>query len=1857
MAATPSETIAAEMLEVWRRKLIDLSFRNRLIKYRKTKASTLEIELPSLDELLEDPGRPQPWRFYFPPEPEDEEDGEQTAPAEFDTAAFLDDVVLESAIHPDQPRAADEIVVKDINARQLNRTLETLARKANAEFQDKALRILYIAAGFLDWFDVARQEELSSPLILVPVELRRETAGHPYKLYFVDDEEIVINPSLTEKLRRDAGQELPGDWVWEDKPIATELDEVETAMSGTGWSVRRDAVIGLFSFQKYVMFRDLLDNEEAIVGHSVVRSLAEKRLVDELTPEKVEIPALDELDEVQSPQTDLAILDADSTQRRCIEAAKRGQSFVMQGPPGTGKSQTIANIISDAIGRGKRVLFVSEKAAALDVVHRRLSAEGLDEFCLMLHGEHAARREVTHALYRSLTGELVPRPGLTSHELERLAQLRELLNSTAQLIHSPLPMLSDRSMYEVLGELAELHEAPSIAASPEASELLGRDVRAEFHRLDEIFQRLADRWRVSPSAFIWNGYASSTFSTDDRARVLEVVRRGGEATNAIEQVSADVARLLGWPIPINLRSTEQLTALGEHLSVAPTIQRHWLRPDFASTLTHATQAARSSFSSIAKLTRALEDLYPSRRIDEFSEGVLSDTQGALKDLGRLAGETKAWRETLIPRLLSTTRFLARAEELLDGLSGAAEAAAQLLGQPPQQLALRRVQELADLAGLAFREDDRPDPTWLVGAGFDRLQNALNDAGPKLERYQQERRRLLDEYQPAALEIDATGLHRRFATEYTSFWARLKSSYREDARALRALRRDGKLPDGIAQDLEDLASLQALGEDIDSNEERLSRAFGSFHRGRETDVAGVKRAAAVAQRVIQLSDSRADLSILASRVGAGSDSDIRAGQLADQIQTALAEFAAGTEQVSPLIGRAEKLLGRHLALDLVRENVRQLLARFARVADLVDDFSVGSTKEVITIDEVLARARTISELHELTSEAADHQGQWRDVLGSDYRGAATDWESALVSAEWLSKLSELTAGSVPHQLERMLLDDPPRWPDFAGIETARAEYLAQAEKVSALFEADRGREVREKIHSGSLEDFARLCDELSHAIDDLYDWAEFRGSRDRAREEGWGTFLGALIDHGVEARAVAPAFRRAYWSRRLEALFEEDPDLADRGATYARWIGEFKSLDQRLVKTASDRVVAARNKLRTTHVAVGGSEVALLRNEAAKKRRHMPVRKLLAAIPTLLSELKPCLMMSPLTVSHFLSPDHRFDLVVFDEASQVPPQDAVNCIYRGAQLVVAGDSRQLPPTPFFQITEPDVAWDDEGEVSEDMESILDSCEALLPSHPLRWHYRSRHEDLISFSNALVYDGSLLTFPSADHFSPSKGVRFIHVPDGIYERGRTSTNRREARVVAERVVAHLLDSDRSVGVITFNTQQRDAVAEELDRLRIEHPEIEHRFAGDRLDEVFVKHLESVQGDERDVIVFSVGYGHDPNGKFWMNFGPLNKEGGYRRLNVAVTRGRELVEVVSSVHAADFTLSETASRGSRLLRDYIRYAETNAGSLGLEAAETRDYVSPLEATIGAAIRELGYEVVPQVGAGSYRVDLGVRDPNDAEGYVLAVTTDGFSYSSTPTARDRDRLREAVLTNLRWKVHRVWSLDWVRNREAEVGRIREALEANDDDEGATEDQDVEPVARERNEREVAELKEASDSEHLPWVVEYTRVELPKQNTDYEFHVSINREKQRDLVLELVEAEGPIHVDYAIRRLAGAWGLKRTSDRIRKAGIQAIRMAIRTGNAELRGKFIWRAGQELDVVRSPCWDDDRTWRSINEIPQEEIDLAITKLVESSGGRIGEQLVSDTGKVLGFSRTRGSTRDALLKRIRALRRTTDGATR
>ena len=410
---------------------------------------------------------------------------------------------------------------------------------------------------------------------------------------------------------------------------------------------------------------------------------------------------------------------------------------------------------------------------------------------------------------------------------------------------------------------------------------------------------------------------------------------------------------------------------------------------------------------------------------------------------------------------------------------------------------------------------------------------------------------------------------------------------------------------------------------------------------------------------------------------------------------------------------------------------------------------------------------------------------------------------------------------------------------------------------------------------------------------------------------------------------------------------------------------------------------------------------------------------------------------------------------------------------------------------------------------------------------------------------------------------------------------------------------------------------------------------------------------------MIIFSVGYGRDASGRFIANFGPLNKDGGQRRLNVAITRARQRCEVVASVHAHDFQLAEGASAGARMLRDYVAYAEAAGATLPHDDARVgeQDWPTALEACIGDAVEGLGLFPEPNVGVGRFRVDLGIRPRKGAGRYLLGIECDGEGYATTPTARDRERLRHEVLSGLGWgRIHRIWSLDWVRNRNGEIARLQEALHATT----ADTEPDAEPSVsrdtradgpppedppRARVERVVYELTTPEAALALPWTETYRRVALQPQHSFYEFHESVNRRPQTELLIDLVAAEGPISIDYAVRRLAEAWGLRRTGHRIATAGKQAVDQAARRDAVDVRGRFLWRPGQSLDRVRIPDPRVPDTRREIDDIPPEEIDLAIHSIRLGSAGVDDDQLIAQVARVFGFDRTGGRIRAVIEDRL------------
>jgi len=553
--------------------------------------------------------------------------------------------------------------------------------------------------------------------------------------------------------------------------------------------------------------------------------------------------------------------------------------------------------------------------------------------------------------------------------------------------------------------------------------------------------------------------------------------------------------------------------------------------------------------------------------------------------------------------------------------------------------------------------------------------------------------------------------------------------------------------------------------------------------------------------------------------------------------------------------------------------------------------------------------------------------------------------------------------------------------------------------------------------------------------------------------GLTRFLDELRDSNVAVDNWINRFDYVWLHSALDEALVSDPGLAAfNGRTHEQIVEAFVRLDRERIRLNAARVRRLHAERAIVAMNEHFDQTDLVRRETAKRSRHIALRELLARAPDVLTRIAPCWIASPLSVSQLLDGGRRhFDIVVFDEASQILQEEAIPALYRGEQVVVAGDRHQLPPTTFFATAVEEDEFSGAGEETQDaraavtaaiggFESLLDTLGAFLPNWLLEWHYRSEDERLISFSNGHIYDGRLVTFPSA---RAHEALEHILVTHDRSLGGQEESSSPEVDEVVRQVVRHAeTRPDESLGVITMGIKHANRVQAALDKALELRPELSDFFSLDREERFFVKNLETVQGDERDAIILSVGYGKSISGDLPHRFGPLTQDAGYRRLNVAITRAKRRMCVISAFSHDEIDLNRSGSRGVQLLKAYLEYAAT--GGMRLPEAERAGDVplNAFESDVRDALEARGVRTRPQFGASRYRIDLVAMHPSRPGRPVLAIECDGASYHSSATARDRDRLRQTHLQRLGWRVLRIWSTDWFYGREQEIERVLGAFE-----------------------------------------------------------------------------------------------------------------------------------------------------------------------------------------------------------------------
>ena len=575
--------------------------------------------------------------------------------------------------------------------------------------------------------------------------------------------------------------------------------------------------------------------------------------------------------------------------------------------------------------------------------------------------------------------------------------------------------------------------------------------------------------------------------------------------------------------------------------------------------------------------------------------------------------------------------------------------------------------------------------------------------------------------------------------------------------------------------------------------------------------------------------------------------------------------------------------------------------------------------------------------------------------------------------------------------------------------------------------------------------------LTVDVETAFQIPEVRQHQAGLREAGFGPLVDELRQQGIDPSLYAARAEHFVLATALEAVYSAEPKLASfRGSAHQDIVRRFRELDAQRMQLAAHRVRRLHAQAVIAAMNAHPSEDQLVRREASKKARHKPLRVLLEEAPHVLTRLAPCWVASPLSVSQLLAAsNNHFDLVVFDEGSQIPPEDAVPALYRARQVVAAGDQHQMPPTPFFAtaVDADDMGSNEVGDATQlqaeesiaGFESLLAALESFLPNRMLSWHYRSEDERLIAFSNNEVYSKRLVTFPGA---RAHMAITHVLVPNDAALEGQEDSSAREVERVVELVLEHARTRpSESLGVITMGIKHANRVQSALDKrvneLAATEPQLRAFFDLTRDERFFVKNLETVQGDERDAILLSIGYGKDASGNVPLRFGPLLQESGYRRLNVAITRAKRRMCVVSSFRAEELDLSRSGARGLAMLKGYLQYAQSGGERLGNADRPDDQPLSDLEADIRSALEAKGLTLRTQYGASRFRIELVALHPERSGQPILAIECDGASYHASSTARDRDRLRQHHLERLGWVYHRIWAADWCRDREAEVERV----------------------------------------------------------------------------------------------------------------------------------------------------------------------------------------------------------------------------
>lgn len=1547
--------------KLWERKLLDLSLRNNLLNLRITQSTIqlISINLSSFEDALADGEE-----FQILSKPEEWTNPNKNSGV-YQAINMSDPIVDLLKFDLSHKRLRTYLTDSEIQS-----ALTKLYRTSRLSLEENGANTLYLALGFLKWYETANSELARyAPLLLLPVEIVRKSAQIGY-IIRSKEEEPFMNITLLEMLKQDFGitinglEELPRDDSGIDVLKIFSIIR-RGIMSQSRWDVENHAFLGIFSFNKFIMWNDIHNNAAKLEENKIVKSLISGKLEWECKDISNEI----DFDKKFNP-TEIALpISADSTQLEAICAATGDNSFILHGPPGTGKSQTITNIIANALYQGKKVLFVAEKMAALSVVQKRLADIGLDPFCLELHSNKSKKSNVLEQLRKTTEVIIKSSPQEFETEAERLHNQRIELNEYVGALHKKHHF--GYSLYDSFTSYAEQRKASDIIPFDEI--FIDELSKEKFISLSDKVEELQDAGTICGHPFNHplTQIKTKQYNQQNKSLAQELIPQYIHLLDIKLQNKKILSDLLKIDVcSLSKDKTDSFEKLCYHIASLP---------DTPTTLISIKSPERN-LSNIIEITKHGErrDVFRDSLLKAFTKKILRyDAEPILFQwkeasqkwfLPKLIGQNKIAKEL---RSFSTTRKIKK----------------------------NKIEEYLDTVIL----------------------------------YQKEQTRL------------------------------------------------------------------------DDNAETLSQNLDFLWNNGNCNWATVSHI-------------------------------------------------------------CEECLQINRLIYQVNENTSNVNEIRSNLASHLNDGSHSF---------LTSKGKIVTEFISITKEQKKIEEKLTDLLNIDFE---TEQDTSIDWTEYCKSSAE--------------------------------NWLAN--------------------------------------LDSLRNWTSWNRIKEETNEMGLNSVVDAYSNGKLKNQEVLASFKKSLFKNLSEYIISKDQRLSIfNGKLFEGKIKKFKEQSKYFEElTKAELFAKLASKIPSfTQEASNSSEIGILQRAIRNNGRAMSIRRLFDLIPNLLPRLCPCMLMSPISVAQYFEVDNtKFDLVIFDEASQMPTCEAVGAIARGKNVIVVGDPKQMPPTSFFTTNH----FDEENADNEDLESILDDCLALsMPSKHLLWHYRSKHESLIAFSNSNYYENKLFTFPSPDDISTK--VNNVFVP-GYYDRGKTRQNRFEAEAIVSEVSRRLLDpilSQKSIGIVTFSSVQQNLIEDLLNDEFKKDPKLE-QVALESFEPIFVKNLENVQGDERDVILFSVGYGPDKEGKIYLNFGPLNREGGWRRLNVAISRARYEMKVFSTLRSEQIDISRTSSEGVAGVKAFLEYTEKGKIALPNKQTSNKEETGSFEKMVADEIKNMGYTVQTNIGCSGYKIDIGVVNPDKPSEYILGILTDGKTYRAAKTAKDREIVQPAVLKMLGWNIFNLWSLDWWDNPQKvtkDIVNVIKDIQAPPKNTEKIEDEN-ETEAQQRKVLSSVKLQSITQEviQPIKKFEEYNICALDQSNLSIsdDFFDSRILDDIRQQVNRVMEIEAPISHSLLSKRIINAWGISRLGIRL-NGYLSSIYSQMGLKQTSQNGKiFYWNKEQDplkYDIYRIPVEGESK--RNADDLPKEEVICGIKDVLSNQISLPEDDLIREVAKIFEYTRLGGNVEQAM----------------